>query len=157
MVLLVFQHTFLPSSMWRQVSVLGSAASRVAPSPSGGSGSFSPFGPSRGGPPGIFLFFSMPALFHFGNSPASGGFGVEYLQPSLEFSGKLSVPPLALVPLVLHSPLHCANKGFLPPSVGQWGGQLKHLYQGSTSNAGRSGLVDVLDRVYHTMPSLHLN
>ena len=48
-------------------------------------------GPSRGRPPGIFSFYSMPALFHFGNSTASGGLGVECLQPSLEFSGKLCV------------------------------------------------------------------
>ena len=67
------------------------AASRVAPSTSGGSGSFLPLGPSRGGPPGIFSFYSMPALFHFGNSTASGSLGVECLQPSLEFSGKLCV------------------------------------------------------------------
>ena len=33
----------------------------------------------------------MLALFHFGNSTASGGLGVECLQPSLEFSGKLCV------------------------------------------------------------------
>ena len=59
-----------------------------------------------------FLFFSMPALFHFGNSPASGGLGVECLQPSLEFSGKLSVPPLALVPLVLHFTLSLCQQGF---------------------------------------------
>ena len=48
-------------------------------------------GPSRGGPPGIFSFYSMPTLFHFGNSTASGGLGVECLQPSLEISGKLCV------------------------------------------------------------------
>ena len=64
---------------------------RVAPSTSSGSGSFLPLGPSRGGPPGIFSFYSMPALFHFGNSTASGGLGVECLQPSLEISGKLHV------------------------------------------------------------------
>ena len=33
----------------------------------------------------------MPALFHFGNSTACGGLGVECLQPSLEISGKLRV------------------------------------------------------------------
>ena len=33
----------------------------------------------------------MPALFQFGNSTASGGLGVECLQPSLEISGKLCV------------------------------------------------------------------
>ena len=33
----------------------------------------------------------MTALFHFGNSTASGDLGVECLQPSLEFSGKLCV------------------------------------------------------------------
>ena len=112
MVLLFFQYTFLPTSMWRQIFVSGWAAFRVATSSSGGSGSFSPLGPSRGGPPGIFLFFSMPALFHFGNSPATGGLGVECLQPSLEFSGKLSVLPLALVPLILHFTLSLCQQGF---------------------------------------------
>ena len=63
----------------------------MAPSSSGGSGSFSSLGPSRGGPLGIFSFYSMPTLFHFGNSTASGGLGVECLEPSLEFSGKLCV------------------------------------------------------------------
>ena len=63
----------------------------MAPFSSGGSGSFSPLGPSRSGPPGIFMFYSMPALFHFGNSTASWGLGVECLQPSLEISGKLCV------------------------------------------------------------------
>ena len=33
----------------------------------------------------------MPMLFHFGNSTASGGLGVECLQPSLDISGKLCV------------------------------------------------------------------
>ena len=33
----------------------------------------------------------MPALFHFGNSTACWGLGVECLQPSLDFSGKLFV------------------------------------------------------------------
>ena len=33
----------------------------------------------------------MPALFHFGKSTTSGGLGVECLQPSLDFSGKLCV------------------------------------------------------------------
>ena len=60
----------------------------MTPSPSGGSGSFSPLGPSRGGPAGIFSFYSMPALFYFENSTASGTFS---LQPSLDFSGKLCV------------------------------------------------------------------
>ena len=64
----------------------------MAPSTSSGSGSFLPLGPSRGGPAGIFSFYSMPTLFHFRNSTASGGLGVECLQPSLEISGKLCVP-----------------------------------------------------------------
>ena len=50
-----------------------------------------------------------------------------------------------------------ANKGSLPQSVMQWQGQLEHLHQGSTSSAGGSGPVGVLDRVYQTMPSLPLN
>ena len=91
MVILFFQHTFLPTSMWRQIFCLGISCFW--------SGTFSlrclrqlfTFGPSRGGPLGIFSFYSMPALFHFGHSTASGGLGVEYLQPSLEFSGKLCV------------------------------------------------------------------
>ena len=63
----------------------------VAPSPSGDSDSFSPLGLSRGGSAGFFSFYSMPALFHFGNSTTSGGLGVECLQPSLDLSGKLCV------------------------------------------------------------------
>ena len=39
----------------------------------------------------LLLIHSMPALFHFENSTASGGLGVEYLQPSLDLSGKLRV------------------------------------------------------------------
>ena len=50
-----------------------------------------------------------------------------------------------------------ADKGSLPQSVRQWQGQLEHLHQGSTSSAGGSGLVGVLNRVYQTMPSLPLN
>ena len=83
-------HSYPPQCGGR-FSVLGSDASRVASSSSGGLGSFSPLGPSKGGPPGIFSFYSMPTLFHFGNSTASGGLGVECLQPSLEISGKLCV------------------------------------------------------------------
>ena len=83
-------HSYPPQCGGR-FSVLGSDFSGVAPSSSGGSGSFSPLGPSRGGPPGIFSFCSMPTLFHFSNSIASGGLGVECLQPSLEISGKLCV------------------------------------------------------------------
>ena len=51
--------------------------------------SFSPLGPSRGGPAGIFSFHSMPALLHLGISTISGGLGVECLQPSLDISGML--------------------------------------------------------------------
>ena len=50
-----------------------------------------------------------------------------------------------------------ANKGSLSWSIRQWWGQLKCLHQGSTSSAGGSGPVGVLDRVYQTMPSLPLN
>ena len=74
-----------------QLSVPGSDASRVAASLSGGSGSFSSLGPSRGGPAGIFSFHSMPALLHIGICTTSGGLGVECLQPSMEVSGRLCV------------------------------------------------------------------
>ena len=50
-----------------------------------------------------------------------------------------------------------ADRGSLPQSVRWWQGQLKHLCQGSTSSAGRSEPVGVLNRVYQTMPSLPLN
>ena len=60
-------------------------------SPSGGLNSFSPLGSSRGGPAGILLFHSMPALLHLGNSTTSGCLGVECLQLSLDLSGKLCV------------------------------------------------------------------
>ena len=63
----------------------------MASSPSGGLGGFSPLGPSRSGPAGIFLFNSVPALLHMAISTTSGGPGVESLQPSLNISGKLCV------------------------------------------------------------------
>ena len=227
MVLLFFQHTFLPTSMWRQIFCLRISCFQ--------SGTFSlrwlrqlfTFGPSRGGPAGIFLFCSMPALFHFGNSTACGGLGVECLQPSLEFSGKLCVSSSGSGPscsvqvssrtcqwstqtlmsggfmlnggsLASHSSQHAGrcssavshHKGSHHRCFGRPGvqgsaisafnslvaqgcvlcrqgfsslvcqvvvGQLKHLCQGSTSSAGRCGLVGVLNRVYQTMPSLPLN
>ena len=89
--------TLLPAYIPTHLNVEADFLSRdrllpgVAPSTSSGSGSFLPLGPSRGGPAGIFSFYSMSALFHFGNSTASGGLGVECLQPSLDFSGKLHV------------------------------------------------------------------
>ena len=68
-----------------------SDASREASSPLGGPGRFSPLGPSRDGPAGIFSFHSMPELLHLGISTTSGGLGVECLQPSLGISGQLCV------------------------------------------------------------------
>ena len=63
----------------------------MASSPSGGSGSFSNLGPSRGGPAGILSFHSMPGLLHLGISTTSEGLGVEWLQPSLDVSDKLHI------------------------------------------------------------------
>ena len=91
MVLLLFQHTFLPTPVWRQIICSGIRCFQ--------SGTFSlrclrqhfTFGPSRGGPAGIFSFHSIPALLHLGISTTSGGLGVEYLQPSLDVSGRLCV------------------------------------------------------------------
>ena len=80
-----------PPQCGGRLSVPESVASRVAPSPSGGSCSFSPLGPFRVRSTGIFSFYSMSALFHLGNSTTSGGLGVECLEPSLNFSGKLCV------------------------------------------------------------------
>ena len=49
------------------------------------------FGVFKGGPDGILLYHSMPALLHLGISTTSGGLGLECLQPSLDISGKLCV------------------------------------------------------------------
>ena len=48
-----------------------------------------PLGSTRGGSAGIFLYHSMLALLHPGNSTTSGGLGFECLQPSLDITGKL--------------------------------------------------------------------
>ena len=116
MVLLLFQHTVLPTSMLRQIICPGMSCFWSGIFSSGGSGSFLLLGPSRGVPTCIFSFYSMPALFHLGNSTTSGGLGVECLQPSLEFQVGYVCPPLALVPLVLSK--------FLAEHVD---GQLRHL------------------------------
>ena len=79
-----------PSQCGGQLSVLGSETPRVASS-SSGSSSFSTLGPSRGGPAGIISFQSMPALLHLGISTPSRSLVVEWLQPSLNVSGKLHV------------------------------------------------------------------
>ena len=63
----------------------------MASSPSDGSSSFSPLGPTRGGSAGILQYHSMLALLHLRNSTTSGGLGVECLQPSLDVSGRLCV------------------------------------------------------------------
>ena len=55
-------------------------------------------GPTRGGPVGILLFHSMPALLPLGNLTTSGGLGVKCLQSSLV---RYVFPPPVLVPLVL--------------------------------------------------------
>ena len=49
------------------------------------------------------------------------------------------------------------NRGSLPQSFRWWWGQLECLYQGSTSNVGKNGLICVHDRVYQMMPFLLLN
>ena len=73
------------------LSALASFTSRMASSPSDGSSNILPLGSTRGGSAGILLYHSIPALLHLGNSTTSGGLGVEYLQPSLDISGKLCV------------------------------------------------------------------
>ena len=93
-------HSYPPQCGGR-LSVPGSVASGVVPFPSCGSGCFFPLGPSRGGPAGFFSFYSMPTLFHFGNSTPYGGLGVECFQLSLDISVSYVFPPLALVPVVL--------------------------------------------------------
>ena len=60
----------------------------------------------------------MPALLHLGNFTTSGGCGVECLQPSLDFSGKLCVSSSCSSSLVLSK--------FLAEHVN---GQLRHLIQ----------------------------
>ena len=80
---------YIPADLNMEANYLSqSDAPRVASSLLGG---FSPLGPSRGGPDGIFSFHSVPALLHLGISTISGGLGVECLQPSLDVSGKLHV------------------------------------------------------------------
>ena len=91
MVLLLFQHTFLPMSMWRLIICPRIRCFQSGNFPSGGSSSFSPLGSCRGGPSGNLLYHSLPALLHLGISTTSGGLGVECLQPSLNISGKLCV------------------------------------------------------------------
>ena len=210
-----------------RLSVLGSGASGVASSPKVAQTAFHLWGPSRGGPAGIFSFHSMPALLHLGISTASGALGLNVLNHPWTFQVSYLLPPAALFPQVLSKflvehikgqlrwlilvapcwmevpslptvlnmladvPQQCqimkdlvmdasiahvlkglpylhltlwllsdvcyADKGYLPQSVRQWQGQLKHLHQRSTSSVGRNGQVVVLNRLYQTMPFLLLH
>ena len=91
-----------PSQCGGRLHVPKLVASRVAPSPSGGSCSFLPLGPSRGGHTGIFLFYSMPALFHLGKSATSGGpLGLNAFSHPWTFQVSYVFPSPALAPLVL--------------------------------------------------------
>ena len=84
MVLLLFQHTFLLTSIWRPITCLRTGCFQ--------SGIFSlrwlkqlfTLGSSNGRPACILLYHSMPALLHLGISNTSGGLGVKCLQPSLD-------------------------------------------------------------------------
>ena len=213
---------YIPTPQCRgRLSVPGSVASGVASSPSGGSCSLLPLGPSRGGPAAIFLFYSMPVLLHLGNSTTSRGLGVECLQPSLDFSGKLCVsssccsssssvqvssrtcqwstqtfdfvgamlvggslasrhfqhvgrhssamshhkrsyhgcfsrPGTQRSAVSAFNPL-VAQQCSRPQSFRHWWEQLEHLHQRSTISAGWNGQVDVLNKVYQSVPSLPLN
>ena len=71
----------------------------MAPSPSCCSCIFSPLGPSRGGPTGIISFYSMPALFHLGNSTTSGPLVLNAFSHPWIFQVSYVFPPSALVPL----------------------------------------------------------
>ena len=79
----------------------GPDASRVASSPLGGSSSFSPLGSSSGGPAGILLYHSMPALLHLGISTTSGALGLNAFNHLWTFQVSYVFPPPALVPLVV--------------------------------------------------------
>ena len=57
-------------------------------------------GPSRGGLNGIFSFYSMPALFHLGNS-TMGALGLNAFRHPWTFQVSYVFPPPALVPQVL--------------------------------------------------------
>ena len=83
--------------MWRPIICQRIACFQSGIFSSGGSGSFSPLDPSRGGLAGIFSFHSMPALLHLGISTTSGGLGVECLQPSSGVSGKLHVSSSCII------------------------------------------------------------
>ena len=88
----------------------------MAPSSSGGSDSYTPLGPSRGGPLGILSFYSMPTLFHFGTPLHLGALGLNAFSHPWKFQVSYVFPSLALVPLVLSK--------FLAEHVT---GQLRHL------------------------------
>ena len=87
-----------------------------APSSSGGLCSFSPLGPSRGGPAGIFLFYSMPNYFNLETPLLLGVLGLNAFSHPWKFQVSYVFPPLALVPLVLSK--------FLAEHVNS---QLRHL------------------------------
>ena len=89
MVLLLFQHTYLPISMWKP-SLSGSAVSWMASSSSQSLGCILSLGSTRGGSAGILTCQSTSVLLYLVKS-TSRCLGVECSHQPLDISGKLCV------------------------------------------------------------------
>ena len=84
------------------LSVPGPDASRVASSSSGGSGSFSPLGPSRGGPADASSHSTQCQHYYTLESPLPlGTLGLNAFNHLWQFQVGYMFPPPALVPLIL--------------------------------------------------------
>ena len=100
MVLLLFQHTYLPISMWK-LTIKRKVISKMAPASSHSSGYVSTVGSTKGGSVGILKYQWMSAPFHFGQPTTSGTLQVECFQPPLDTLGELCFLLFPLLHLVL--------------------------------------------------------
>ena len=100
MVLLLFQHTYLPISAWMQFIYHWECFSRMQSSLQRSS-SISTLWLNRSWSVGIFMYQSMSAFLHLGKSTTSGSLWVECFQPSLVTQVSYVFPSSILVPIVL--------------------------------------------------------
>ena len=74
--------------MWKPITVMGTVASGMTFSPLHCQSCISIWRSTRGGSVSILIYHAVSGVLHIGKSTTCGDLGIEYIQPSLDTSGK---------------------------------------------------------------------